>query len=301
MNVEDVEGFGLEDLQHFCGEREGIRRVVEERVRGDLDFVEVNVRVVGVHADGRGVGDEVHVVAAGGELLAKLGRDDTGAAVGGIAGNADAHGRGPLPHVPDGTVGDVIVSHSIDRNRGQACVKVDDGQSTEGQAAGDTRLDAGRGETVTRPATRRKSETEAGDYAEVANRTLRENPATSLLGFEAVSVTHGRAVLKLDVEERHRQVHGVVHGGILAALVDTAAAIAAYTTVPRGTALATIELKINYLEAVPGGRIEAIGKVLRAGRNFVVAECELIDARGKLAAKALMTFGAMGGHSIEKK
>jgi uncharacterized protein (TIGR00369 family) len=132
----------------------------------------------------------------------------------------------------------------------------------------------------------------------VAQRTLRDNPATSLLGFKAVSVTRGRAVLKLNVGSKHRQLHGVVHGGILAALADTASAIAAYTTVPPGTAIATVELKINYLEAVPGGTVRADARVLRAGRNFVVAECELIDARGRLAAKALMTFGAASGHSI---
>src|SRR5262249_49073025 len=139
------------------------------------------------------------------------------------------------------------------------------------------------------------------DFVAVANRTLRENPATSLLGFEAVSVTRGRAVLRLDVQERHRQLHGVVHGGILAALADTASAIAVYTTVPPGTAIATVELKINYLEAVPAGRVKAIGRVLRKGRNFAVAECELWDGRGELAAKALLTFGAAGGHSMSGK
>src|SRR3954462_13822199 len=80
-----------------------------------------------------------------------------------------------------------------------------------------------------------------------------------------------------------------------------AGAIAVYTTVPRGTALATVELKINYLEAVPEGRVRAVGRVLWTGRNFAVAECELIDFRGKLAAKALLTFGAAGGHSMGKK
>jgi uncharacterized protein (TIGR00369 family) len=92
----------------------------------------------------------------------------------------------------------------------------------------------------------------------------------------------------------------VVHGGILAALADTAAAIAAYTTVPKGVALATIELKINYLEAVPGGRIRAEARVLRTGRNFVVAECEIFDTKGLLAAKALLTFGAASGHSLQR-
>jgi uncharacterized protein (TIGR00369 family) len=54
-------------------------------------------------------------------------------------------------------------------------------------------------------------------------------------------------------------------------------------------------LKINYLEPVPGGRVRAEARVLRAGRNFVVAECEIFDAKGKLVAKALLTFGAAGG------
>jgi uncharacterized protein (TIGR00369 family) len=132
----------------------------------------------------------------------------------------------------------------------------------------------------------------------VARRTLKGNPATTLLGFEAVSAGRGRAVLKLEVAARHLQLHGVVHGGILAALADTAGAIAAYTAVPAGTAIATVELKINYLEAVPGGTVRAEAVVLRAGRNFLVVECELIDGRGRLAAKALMTFGAARGHSL---
>jgi uncharacterized protein (TIGR00369 family) len=77
--------------------------------------------------------------------------------------------------------------------------------------------------------------------------------------------------------------------------------MAAHTVVPQRTPLATIELKINYLEPVPGGRVRAEARVLRAGRNFVVSECEIFDATGKLAAKALLMFGAAGGHSFEEK
>ena len=69
----------------------------------------------------------------------------------------------------------------------------------------------------------------------------------------------------------------------------------------RGTEIATVELKINYLSAVPGGKIKAIGTVLRAGRNFVITECEVIDAKGSLAAKALLTFGAIAGTSLERQ
>ena len=128
---------------------------------------------------------------------------------------------------------------------------------------------------------------------------MKHSRLSALLGFHVKSLAPGRAVLTMQVKELHKQIHDVVHGGVLAALADTAAAIAAYTVVPQGAELATIELKINYLSAVPGGKIKAKGKVLRAGRNFVVTECEVFNARGGLAAKALLTFGAAGGHSIE--
>jgi uncharacterized protein (TIGR00369 family) len=137
-------------------------------------------------------------------------------------------------------------------------------------------------------------------FISATRKHLKGSRAIALLGFNLESAEPGRAVLRLKALPHHKQLNGVVHGGILAALADTAAAIAAYTTVPKGTALATIELKINYLEAIPGGRIRADARVLRTGRNFVVTECEIFDKKGALAAKALLTFGAAGGHSLQK-
>jgi uncharacterized protein (TIGR00369 family) len=135
---------------------------------------------------------------------------------------------------------------------------------------------------------------------ELVRERMKESNAISHLGFDVERVEKGRAVFVLDVRAHHKQVHGVVHGGILAALADTTAAIAAYTVVPRGTEIATVELKINYLEPVPGGRIKADARVLRAGRNFVVSECEIWNEDKSLAAKALLTFGAAAGHSIQE-
>lgn len=134
----------------------------------------------------------------------------------------------------------------------------------------------------------------------LVRRRVRESKATELLGFNVESVHDGRAIFRLDVRPKHKQIHGVVHGGILAALADTAAAIAAYTVIPRGTELATLELNINYLEPVPGGRVKADARVLRSGRNFVVTECEIFNETGSLAAKALLTFSAASGHILKK-
>jgi uncharacterized protein (TIGR00369 family) len=135
---------------------------------------------------------------------------------------------------------------------------------------------------------------------ELVRQRMRENKSSELLGFDVESVHDGRAVFRLDVRPDHKQIHDVVHGGILAALADTTAAIAAYTVVPLGTELATLELKINYLEPVPGGKVRAEARVLRNGRNFIVTECEIFNESGSLAAKALLTFSAAAGHSLRK-
>jgi len=146
----------------------------------------------------------------------------------------------------------------------------------------------------------RKLTEEEKRVTELVRERMKESKATELLGFDVESVHHGRAIFRLDVRPSHKQIHDVVHGGILAALADTTAAIAAYTSVPKGVELATLELKINYLEPVPGGTIKADARVLRAGRNFVVTECEIFNESGSLAAKALLTFSAAGGHSMNK-
>jgi acyl-CoA thioesterase len=137
-------------------------------------------------------------------------------------------------------------------------------------------------------------------FEAATRRHLKESRAIAMLGFELESASRGHAVLRLDARARHKQLNNVVHGGILAALADTAAAIAAYSVVPKGTEIATVELSINYLAPVPGGSVKADAKVLRAGRNFVVTECEIFNEDGSMAAKSLITFGAAGGHSLDK-
>ncbi len=121
-------------------------------------------------------------------------------------------------------------------------------------------------------------------------RRLRRTNTAKQFGFELEAAEPGRAILRMQVRSRHKQVHGVVHGGILAALADTAGGLATYMVVPRGTRLATLEMKINYLEAVERGVVVADARILRKGRNFAVVDCEVLDGSGRLAAKALMTF-----------
>ena len=130
------------------------------------------------------------------------------------------------------------------------------------------------------------------EYLEFAQSRMKLSQFSVLVGFEVERLYEGGAVLRMQVQDHHRQIQSVVHGGVIAALADTTGAIAAYTVSPPGVELVTIELKINYLLPIVEGSVEAEGKVLRAGRNFVVVECDVRSDEAQLAAKALMTFGA---------
>lgn len=65
--------------------------MVEEGVRNDRSLVKMNVGIILIHADWRGIGNEMYVVSASGKLLAKFGCHDAGAAISRIAGDADSH------------------------------------------------------------------------------------------------------------------------------------------------------------------------------------------------------------------
>jgi len=129
---------------------------------------------------------------------------------------------------------------------------------------------------------------------------VRKSVPGQLFGFELESIARGEAIMTMVVRKKHKQVHGVVHGGILASLADTVGALAAYPLLPRKTRLSTVEMKINYLEPVDRGKIVAEARVLRLGRSLAVVECEIRDAEGALAAKALMTFAIAPQESVRK-
>jgi uncharacterized protein (TIGR00369 family) len=124
---------------------------------------------------------------------------------------------------------------------------------------------------------------------ELARRLNASNTARQF-GFVLAAAEPRRAVVRMRVAERHKQVHGVVHGGVLAALADTAGGLATYLSVPRGSRVATVEMKMNYLEPVEKGTVVADARVIRVGKTLAVVECDLRDEIERLVGKALMTF-----------
>src|SRR4051794_31562708 len=76
------------------------------------------------------------------------------------------------------------------------------------------------------PAKENVTPAEAKRFLRATRRHLKASRAVRLLGFELEAVEPGPAVLRMRAQPHHKQLNGVVHGGILAAMADTAAAIA---------------------------------------------------------------------------
>lgn len=126
--------------------------------------------------------------------------------------------------------------------------------------------------------------------AELLRERLSATNVAKQFGFVLTKAETGHVIIEMPVDERHKQTHGVVHGGVLAALADTAGGLATYMACPPGKRVATIEMKINYLEAVASGRVNAEARVVRLGAHIAVVDCDVRDETRRLVGKALMTF-----------
>ena len=111
------------------------------------------------------------------------------------------------------------------------------------------------------------------------------------LEFWPVEWEVGRMVFQGTPHIGHYNPIGTVHGGWIAAILDSAVGCAVHTALPPGTSYTTVELKLNYVRAVTDetGPMRAEGRVIHVGRQLATAEGRLQDARGKLYAHASTT------------
>ena len=96
----------------------------------------------------------------------------------------------------------------------------------------------------------------------------------STLGVRISAIGRGRVELAIDHDERFTQQHGFLHGGAVAAVLDSACGYAAFTVMPPDAAVLTASYTINLLAPAAGQRFVMTGEVIRAGRTLVVCRGE---------------------------
>lgn len=120
-------------------------------------------------------------------------------------------------------------------------------------------------------------------------------PVAQLIGFKLLHVSDGRATIFLEAGARHSNPMGTLHGGILCDIADAAMGIAYASTLDADESFTTLELKINFLKPVRNAKLRAEGRVVKRGRTVGLTECDVIDEKGSLVARASSTCMTLRG------
>lgn len=114
-------------------------------------------------------------------------------------------------------------------------------------------------------------------------------PFARHLGIEVVAADREEVHARLAWAEHLCTSGGVLHGGVVMALADTAGALCAFLNLPEGAFTSTIESKTNFFRAVRDGHIDATSKPLHVGRSTIVVQTDVLDAAGKRVAQVTQT------------
>lgn len=95
------------------------------------------------------------------------------------------------------------------------------------------------------------------------------------LGAEIAGIRAGLVTLSLPFRPELTQQHGYFHAGGSSAIADTAGGYAAYTLFPEGSAVLTVEFKLNLINPARGERLEAVGRVIKPGRTLTVCQLDV--------------------------
>jgi uncharacterized protein (TIGR00369 family) len=120
--------------------------------------------------------------------------------------------------------------------------------------------------------------------------TFAQIPYVRLLGLEFVGAERGAATFALEAREELTRMGGILHGGAVVSLMDTAAAFAVHTLLEPEGRTVTVDLTVHFLRAARAGRLEARASVLREGRRVLILSVEATDHSGTLIATATMTY-----------
>lgn len=137
------------------------------------------------------------------------------------------------------------------------------------------------------------------EYVERIKRLICAAPYPSLVSMRLEDVQVGHCRVELEVRPEHFQPYGVVHGGVLATLIDTATFWSVFLSIEReDDGLASVDLKLNYLAPVFGGKLIATGRQIRMGKRLGYAEASVADADGQLVAHGTSTLTVLPGKGI---
>ena len=118
-------------------------------------------------------------------------------------------------------------------------------------------------------------------YAEQVAAMFAQQTFMQTIGARIARLEPGLAEIELPYRRDLTQQHGYFHGGVTSAIADNAGGAAAYTLFPAGSAILTVEFKINLLAPAAGEKLVAVGLVLKPGRTLSVTDLKVYAVAGE--------------------
>lgn len=106
-------------------------------------------------------------------------------------------------------------------------------------------------------------------------------PYYSTIGMDVREIANGEAKIELTMRKELAQ-NGMIHGGVLASMIDASCACAAFSATNFVGFVTTIDLQVSYLKPVSKGTIIASATCLRAGKNVLFCESKIRNEEGEL-------------------
>lgn len=131
------------------------------------------------------------------------------------------------------------------------------------------------------------------DFAAEISRSFQAQAVMDLLGAELTRVEPGLIEITLPYRDDLTQQNGFLHAGIVTAIVDSACGYAAYSLMPAGSEVLSVEFKMNMLRPARGETFLAHGEVIKPGRTLTVARGDVFgiaDGKQELIATMLATM-----------
>jgi uncharacterized protein (TIGR00369 family) len=115
-------------------------------------------------------------------------------------------------------------------------------------------------------------------------------PYTATIGMDVLAAKAEEVRARVAWSEELCTAGGILHGGVLMSLADSAGAYCAFLNLPEGSGgTATIESKTNFFRAVSEGHVVALSRPLHVGRTTIVVETDLFDDRDRRVARVTQT------------
>jgi uncharacterized protein (TIGR00369 family) len=134
-----------------------------------------------------------------------------------------------------------------------------------------------------------KIEVKNPDFARIVRESFARQGLMTTLGAKIVTLEPGLCIIEMGFSPALSQQRGYFHAGGIGAIADTAAGYAAYSLMPAGSDILTVEYKINLIRPALPPTVRAEGRVLRAGKTLTVCRADIYHfADGRAEPCALL-------------